>query len=154
VRDVLNGNVEVGQNVLIADAQHHIQGLSTADFLAQQGKTVEVIVPFESPGQTVEQLTRMALMRRLSWGGVKITPQAVLRKISGNTVTVATPLTGEERVIENVDTVILSYGSVENNAFYYALKGQVKELYAVGDCQGVRKIIWATNDGATVARKI
>ncbi len=154
VRDVLNGNVEVGQNVLIADAQHHIQGLITADFLAQQGKKVEVIVPFESPGQTVEQLTRMALLRRLAWGGVKITTQAVLRKISGNAVTVATPLTGEERVIENVDTVILSYGGVENNALYYALKGQVKELYAVGDCQGIRKIIWATNDGATVARKI
>ena len=154
VRDVLNGNVEVGQNVLIADAQHHLQGLITADFLAQQGKKVEVIVPFESPGQTVEQLTRMALLRRLAWGGVKITTQAVLRKISGNTVTVATPLTGEERVIENVDTVILSYGGVENNALYYALKGQVKELYAVGDCQGIRKIIWATNDGATVARKI
>jgi len=154
VRDVLNGNVEVGQNVLVVDGQHHIQGLSTADFLAQQGKTVEVIVTFESPGQAVEQLTRMALMRRLAWGGVKITTQSMLRKISGNTVTVAAPLTGEERVIENIDTVILSYGGVENNALYYALKGQVKELYAVGDCQGVRKMIWATNDGATVARKI
>ncbi len=34
------------------------------------------------------------------------------------------------------------------------MKGQVKELYAVGDCKGVRKLIWATNDGATVGRKI
>ena len=80
--------------------------------------------------------------------------QSRLKGISGNTVTVAAPLTEEERVIENIDTVILSYGGVENNELYYALKGQVKELYAVGDCNGVRKTMWATNDGATVARQI
>lgn len=49
---------------------------------------------------------------------------------------------------------MLSYGGIENNGLYYALKGKVKELYAVGDCKGVRKIMWATNDGATLAREI
>jgi len=154
VRDVLDGKVEVGQNVLIADEQRHIQGLCTADFLAQQGKKVEVITPYPSAGEDMEQLTRMILLPRLVWAGVKITPSSRLKEISGNTVTVVTPLTMEERVIENVDTVILSYGGVENNELYYALKGQVKELYAVGDCKGVRKVVWATNDGATVARMI
>ena len=154
VRDVLNGQVEVGQNVLIVDVQRHIQGLSTADFLVKQGKKVEVIFPYPSPGEEVEQLTRMVLIPRLSWAGVKLTPNARLKEISGNTVTVVTPLTGEERVIDNIDTVVLSYGSVENNELYYALKGQVKELYAAGDCKGVRKIVWATNDGAVVARMI
>ena len=154
VRDVLAGKVEVGQNVLIADAQSHIQGLSTADLLAQQGKKVEVIVPWQTAGEAMEQLTRMTLLRRLAWAGVRVTTESRLKEISGNTVTVAAPLTEEERVIENIDTVILSYGGVENNELYYALKGQVKELYAVGDCNGVRKTMWATNDGATVARQI
>jgi len=154
VRDVLDGKAEVGQNVLIVDVQQHIQGLSTADFLAQQGKKVEVICPYSRPGASVEELTHMALTRRLAWAGVKITPETSLKEVSGTIVAVVSNYSGEERVIESVDTVILAYGDVENNGLYYALKGKVKELYAAGDCKGVRKILWATSDGATIARMI
>jgi len=154
VRDVLDGKAEAGENVLLVDVQRGIQGLSTADFLAQQGKKVQVITPYARPGETIEELTHMALTRRLAWAGVRIIPETSLKEVSGNTVTVTSTYTTEDRTIEGVDTVILSYGDVENNGLYYALKGQVKELYAVGDCNGVRKILWATNDGATVARAI
>lgn len=173
VRDVLTGKVEVGQNVLIVDGQRHIQGMSTADFLAQQGKNVEVITPYPSLGEEMEGITRMTLFQRLFQAGVKMTPSTMLKEISGNTVTVAATsvgllgdlaalagygdapaATGEERVIENIDTVVLSYGSVANDNLYYALKGQAKEVYAVGDCRGVRKLVWATNEGAALAREI
>ena len=154
VRDVLTGKAEVGQNVLIIDCQRHIQGLSTADFLAQQGKKVEVVTHDPAPGQDMEGGTRMALTRRLFQAGVKITPNMRLKEISGDTVTLANFYTDEETVIENVDTVILSYGGVENNELYYALKGKVGELYACGDCRGVRKLVWATNDGAAIGRMI
>jgi NADPH-dependent 2,4-dienoyl-CoA reductase/sulfur reductase-like enzyme len=154
VRDVLTGKAKVGQNVLIVDYQLHIQGLSTADFLAQQGKKVELITPGPYPGQEMEGGTRLALMRRLTQAEVKITPNMRLKEISGNTVALANFYTDEETVIEGVDTVILSYGGVENNSLYYSLQGQVKELYAVGDCKGVRKLVWATNDGATIGRTI
>jgi len=173
VRDVLTGKAEVGQNVLIVDGQRHIQGLSTADFLAQQGKNVEVITPYPSLGEEMEGITRMTLFQRLFQAGVKLTPSTMLKGISGNTATVAATsagllgdlaalagydgapaATGEDRVIENVDTVILSYGGIANNELYYALEGQVKEIYAAGDCRGVRKLVWATNDGAALAREI
>jgi len=154
VRDVLTGKAEVGQNVLLSDGQHHIQGLSTADFLAQQGKNVEVITPAPSPGQQMESITRTTLFQRLYLAEVKLTPSTMLKEISGKTVTVANVYTDEERVIEGIDTVVLAYGGVENNDLYYALKGQVKELYAVGDCNGVRKLLFATNDGATIGRMI
>lgn len=154
VIDVINGKAEVGQNVLIVDVQRHIQGLGTADFLSQQGKTVELITPDPFPGEVMEAGTRMALYMRLSRAGVKLTPNTRLKEISGNTVTVTNVHTGQESVIEGVDTVILSYGGIENNELYYALKGQVKEVYAAGDCKGVRKIMWATNDGAEIGRMI
>jgi NADPH-dependent 2,4-dienoyl-CoA reductase/sulfur reductase-like enzyme len=154
VRDVLTGKAKVGQNVLIVDYQLHIQGLSTADFLAQQGKKVELITPGPYPGQEMEGGTRLALMRRLTQAEVKITPNMRLKEISSNTAALANFYTDEETVIEGVDTVILSYGGVENNSLYYSLQGQVKELYAVGDCKGVRKLVWATNDGATIGRTI
>jgi len=154
VRDVLDGKVEVGQNVLVVDYQRHIQGLSTADFLARQGKNVEVITPDVAPGDEIERITRMALLQRLYSNGVKITPCTRIKKISGNTITVANLFTDEDRDIEGIDTVVLSCGGVENNELFYALKGQVKELHAAGDCKGVRKILWAVNDGATIGRTI
>jgi len=154
VRDVLTGKAQVGENVVIADVQRHIQGLSTADFLAQQGKKVEVIFPLAEPGADMEQLTHGILLRKLAAEGVKFTPHTLLRRIEGNKVIVAEPMSEEERTIEGVDTVILSYGDTEDNKLYYALKGKVKELYQVGDCRGVRKIVWATDDGAQLAREI
>ncbi len=154
VRDVLSGKAEVGQNVLIVDTQLRTEGLTTADFLAQQGKKVEVISPWESPGSDIEQITRIYLMQRLAFSGVKITPRTSLKEISGNSVTVVNTYNSEERVLEGIDTVVLSYGSVENNELYYSLKGKVKEVYSAGDANGIRKILWATSDGATIARKI
>lgn len=154
VRDVLTEKAEVGQNVLVVDYQRHIQGLSTADFLAQQGKSVEVITPDPTPGDEIERITRSALFQRLYLNGVKLTSSTSLKEISGNTVTVANVFTDQGKAIEGIDTVVLSCGGVENNELFYALKGQVKELHAAGDCKGVRKILWATNDGATVGRMI
>ena len=87
VRDVLNERVTVGQNVLIVDSQRHIQGLSTADFLAIQGKKVELITADPYPGQDVESITRNAIFQRLYSNGVTLTPSTRLKGISGNTVT-------------------------------------------------------------------
>jgi len=102
----------------------------------------------------MESITRTTLFQRLYLAGVKLTPSTILRGISGNTVTVANVYTNEERVIEGIDTVVLAYGGTENNDLFYALEGQVKELYRVGDCNGVRKLLYATNDGATIGRMI
>jgi len=153
VRQVLTGRAEVGQTVLVIDGQRHIQGLSTADFLAQQGKTVELITEDPDVGMEMELVTKMALRYRLAMAGVKLTTATRLGKISGNTVTVIDLFTGQVREI-GIDTVVLSYGGLENNELYYALKDQVKEVYAVGDCKGVRKIVWATAEGAMVGRMI
>ena len=154
VREVLSGEAEVGENVLIVDNQWHIEGLATADFLAEQGKKVEVIYPLEAPGLLIEEVTRMALRRRLEQAKVKMTRGTSLRSISGNSVTVTNPGGEAERVIEGIDTIILSYGGVEDNDLYLALKDEFPEVYAAGDCNGVRKRRWAVNDGAVIGRQI
>ena len=148
------GRAEVGENVLIVDSQKHIQGLSTADLLSQQGKKVEVIFPYINPGEEMENITRWALLRRLTAGGVKMTPNTMLKRIAGNTVVVVDTQTKTERTINNIDTVVLSYGGKSNNNLYQALDGKVSALYSAGDCRTVRKILWATNDGAQVGRGI
>jgi len=163
VRDVLSGDVEVGENVLIVDNQRHIEGLATADLLAEQGKKVEVVYPLDSPAPFMESITKMALRQRLGWSKVMLTPRLHPLSISGNSVTLGVVEQSDGRsilsdkvgrVIQGIDTIILSYGGVEDNDLYYRLRDEYPEVYAVGDCNGVRKMLWAVNDGATVARKI
>jgi len=155
VIDVLTGKAQVGRNVAIADAYPHFQGLTCADFLAQQGKTVQVFSPMRDfQADQTESLTMSALRQRLYTAGVKIIPDEAVIMISGNTVTVANVYSAQMRQLEGIDTVVLAFGGVENSTLYYALKDKVKEIYAVGDCKGVRKILWAVNDGATVGRII
>ena len=154
VRAVLTGQVEVGQNVVIIAGEQHIQALSTADFLATQGKKVQVLTEEYFAGSQVELATRAALYQRLYQGGVALVPSTAVKEISGNTVVVANTFTREERRIEEVDTVVISFGGRENNALSQTLRGRVKELYAVGDCAGVKKLYDATREAARLGRKI
>ncbi|MBW2623717.1 MAG: FAD-dependent oxidoreductase, partial [Deltaproteobacteria bacterium] len=154
IREVLSGQAEVGQNVLLVDNQRHIEGLATADFLAEQEKKVQVIFPLDTPASNMEAITKMTLRRRLAWGGVTLTPRAQLKSISGSSVTVTDPALDEDRVIDGIDTIILSYGGVEDNDLYYQLKAEFPEVHAAGDCNGVRKTLWAVHDGAVVGREI
>ena len=50
--------------------------------------------------------------------------------------------------------MVLACGGRENNSLYYELRGQVPELYRVGDCNGVRRILDAILEGATLGRQL
>ena len=61
---------------------------------------------------------------------------------------------GREMEYDYVDTVVVGCGGQENNALYYALKDQVKEIHIVGDANGIRRLHDMTMDGAIVGRAL
>jgi len=154
VWQVLREEVAVGDNVVIIGDDDQMPSLSTADFLADRGKKVEVLCWGYYHGSKVEPATREAVYQRLLQKGVTLTPHTIVKEISGSTVVTLDRFTNAERKIGGVGTVVIACGGRENNALYYALKGQVKEVYVIGDANGVRKIHDATLEGATVARAI
>lgn len=153
-RAVLNGEAQVGDNVLIIAGEQNMEALTVADFCAQQGKRVEVVTEEYFAGIHVDPPTRMATYTRLCQGGVNFTPLHKVREIKPNSVIISNAFTLEDREIENIDTVIVACGGQEDNALYYALKGQVKELHRVGDCNGVRRLPDATLEASRTARSI
>ncbi|MDO8490913.1 MAG: FAD-dependent oxidoreductase, partial [Dehalococcoidia bacterium] len=153
-RAVLLGQAKVGQNVVVFANDQHIQGLSVADFLASQGKKVQVLTEEYEFGKLLDVSTKPAIYKKLLEAGVVLTPDRGIREISGSTVVSYNTLTGEEIMIEDVDTVVYAFGGKEDNVLFYALKGQIKELYAVGDCAGVRQLTSVTREAATAARRI
>jgi len=154
VRQVLNDEVSVGDNVVIIAGDEHIQALSTADFLAEQGKKVEVLSQDYQCGGTLEPCTKQVIYQRLYRKGVVLTANTGVKEISGKTVVAYNVFNQEERRIEGVDTVVIAYGGREDNGLYYALKDRVKEIHKIGDANGVRRIHDATREGAVVGRAL
>ena len=153
-RDVLSGEAKVGANVVVVDDVHTQQALSTAELLLEQGKRVEVISPLFYVGQDIGVTSIAPLYKRLFTRGVVLTPGTELRAVEGSAVIVANVYSGAERRIEGVDTVVLAAGSRSTDSLYRALKGQVSELYAVGDCVAPRGVHQAILDATRVARAI
>jgi N,N-dimethylglycine/sarcosine dehydrogenase len=153
-RDVLLGRAPIGDRVVLVDDVHTEDGLSTAEFLLDLGKRVEVVSRLFYPGQDIGATAIVPLYTRLFEKGVTLTPHTELRAIEGSAVVVANVYTGAERRIEGVDTVVLSMGSRSTDALYRALKGRVPEVYAAGDCVAPRGVHHAILEGMRVARAI
>ena len=153
-REVLAGEARVGENVVLIDDVHTEQALSTAELLLDQGKRVEVISPLFYVGQDIGVTSIAPLYARVYGKGVVLTPCTELRAVEGTTVVVVNVFSGAERRIESVDTVVLATGSRSTDELYRALKGQVAELHAAGDCVAPRGVHQAILDGTRVARAI
>ena len=153
VRQVLNSEVEIGDNVVIIAGELGMQALGTADFLAEKGKKVEVLYPYNQViPMTVEPNTRMSVYRRLYQNGAVVTVDTGVRRIEGSTVVAFNMLTSQERRIEGVDSVVIAYGGQPDDALYRALRDKVKEIHVAGDAHTIRKLHFITMDGATVGR--
>jgi NADPH-dependent 2,4-dienoyl-CoA reductase/sulfur reductase-like enzyme len=151
MKDVLTEEVEVGQNVLVVDYQHHLYGLDTADFLAERGKKVELITDVVCAGTEVDAYTiDTAYLNALS-RGVVITPLTGLKEVNGKTATVYHVITNIERQIEGIDTIVICTDEKANDTLYYALKGQVKELHLVGQALSPRKLLDSIADAYVAA---
>ena len=138
-RDVLLDRVRGGRaRVVVVDDVHTQQGLSTAEHLLDRGRRVEVISRLFYAGQDVGITSIAPLYSRLFAKGVTLTPHTDLVAVEGSAVVVANVYTRAERRIEGVDTVVLSMGSRSVDALYRALKGQVAEVHAIGDCVAAR----------------
>jgi 2,4-dienoyl-CoA reductase-like NADH-dependent reductase (Old Yellow Enzyme family)/thioredoxin reductase len=150
---ILKGEVVAGDKVIVFDTTGLQEAPTVADFLAEKGKKVELLTYFPSINAYWGLQTKMigthipVVWPRLKRNGVVITPLANIKEISGRMVTVADVYSSEERVIQDVDTIVMATGYRSNNRLYFDLKGKVKELYAIGDCALPRRALDAISEG-------
>jgi mycofactocin system FadH/OYE family oxidoreductase 2 len=153
--DALEGKNNIGDKVVIIDDDNDHQVAGVAEYLAEQGKSVEIIcrLPWVA-SETGLTNTTVFIYRRLLTKGVIFTPNSWVKEIGDRSVTIFNLPTNEERVIQPIDHVILATGNEANAEIYFALKSKVKEIYRVGDCLAPRKTIDAVYEGHVVGRKI
>ncbi len=152
-QQVLNRELKCGRRVLLIDLEGHHQGTGTAEFLADQGKTVHILTPALFAGGQLGPLQDLYLTRqRLARKGVTFTPDIAVLEIQGTTVKGLNVYSNEMVDFEDYDTVVLAAGGDSRDDLYFALKGKVNELYRIGDCVAPRKTDMAIVEGHRVGR--
>ncbi|MCL5958066.1 MAG: FAD-dependent oxidoreductase [Chloroflexi bacterium] len=154
VKDALLGVREVGQRVIVYDDDHHWPGASAAETLLDQGRKVEIVTSDLHVGSALEVCNFLAYYPRVLGKGAVFSPMLEIKEVSGTTVTVSNVYTGEERRIEEVDTVVVAAHNRSVNDLYEALAAKVKEVYLVGDAAAPRKIIEAIYEAELIGRGI
>jgi len=150
---ILNREIEAGQKVLLVDLDGHHQATGTAEFLADQGKTVHMIAPSLYVGAKLGPLQDLFLTRqRLAQKGVTFTPDIAVLEIQSTEVKGLNVYSNEILEFKGYDTIVLAAGNEAQEGLYFALKGKVKELHRVGDCVAPRKTDAAITEGNHIGR--
>jgi 2,4-dienoyl-CoA reductase-like NADH-dependent reductase (Old Yellow Enzyme family) len=149
---VLEGMVNVGNKVLIYDCTGQQEAPTTADYLGEKGILVELVTSQINIGMRWGMNIGILvghnpfIWQRLKQNGVHVTTHSMIKEISGRRLTLVDVWAGDGSVIDDVDTVVMSTGYFPNNTLYKSLEGQVKELYAVGDCVIPRRALDAVHN--------
>ncbi len=162
VRAVLSGEADTrpGQRVVVQAGDHHIQGLSAADFLADRGCNVHVLTEALYAGAQLETGTLEVLYQRLLTKGVSITPLTTIKLVDGRTVVTENTISKEEDRIQGVDMIVAAYGGEAVDSLYREAKRDrdpsrdTPALYLIGDAAAPRRLMDAILDGARVGRSI
>lgn len=150
--DVLQGKSSVGERVLIIDATGLQEGATVAEYLADQGKKVHVVTTFNQVGVFMGFTHNPTVQERLVSRKIVLIPRTRVTRMSGSMVYGTNVHHEEEFAIGDFDTVVSCTGYRANNSLYRALKGKVKELYAVGDCVAPQRALHAIHHGYNTAR--
>ena len=159
VWQVLKGEAELGKRVCLVDGDGSHRATSTAEFMADRDKAVQIVCASLYVGADLGPLQDLHLTRqRLLNKGCTFVPDTAVLEISGEAG--AKMLKGVN-VYSNVvtelgpfDSVVLALNQEVEDRLYKALKHKVKELYRIGDCVAPRKVDMAIWEGHKVGREI
>lgn len=154
-REILEGTGEVGNRVLFIDDNHHQEGLSTAEVLAEQGHEVTVISNAWFVGNEVDLTMRPDLYARLDNLGVTTQPLTKVKEIRPDgTVLVEHYQSHREWEMGPYDSIVYAAKGVANDVLRHQLKDQIPELHYIGDAFASRGLHDAVLEGTRVARLI
>src|SRR5262249_3620872 len=136
-----------GRRVVMVGAD--LAALELAELLALRGRRVSIVERGErlAPEVGTKRLTEhMDALDRL---GVAVNTGVAYEEITPHGIAIR-PDRGARREIA-ADTIVLAGELVADTAFYDAVKGDVPEVHAVGDCTGLGLIRKATEEATRVA---
>ena len=159
VWQVLKGEANLGENVLLIDYDGHHRATATAEWIVNQGKKCYMITSSLFIGCELGPLQDLYTTRqRLLQKGVTFCPDIAVMEVGGAR---GAKFAKGFDVYSNFwkewtgyDSVVLAMGQRVEDTLYFSLKGKVKELYRIGDAVSPRKVDMAIWEGHKLGREI
>jgi hypothetical protein len=147
VREILEARYSVGNKILFIDEHGGHHATATVEFLADQGKKVDLITSELFIGIELASLGDLYLTRqRLLQKGVTFTTDVRVDKIENGIVYARSIYSNRLIEYKDYDTIVLDMGDKSDDSLYFQLKGKV-ELYRIGDCVAPRGVDMAIFEG-------
>ena len=153
--DVIQGTHPVGDNVLFVDEDGGHHAMATAELLAEQGKRVDLVtsdlfIGIELAPRGELYLGRQRLLQKGATFRTDLEILNIETRATGPCVTARDIYTNATIRLDGYDTVVLDVGNTVVDDLYHQLKGDVAELYRIGDCVAPRGIDMAILEGRQV----
>lgn len=130
---VMSGTVKLSGRVLVVDNNGHWEGAGTAEYLAEQGCSVEIVTPDMMVGGDIESGTRTLFYRRAAIKGIVIRAGLALKAVEPGRVVVCPVFSGAgtqgfgryllvagaEMTIEGFDCVVAIIGRRSREDLYH-----------------------------------
>jgi 2,4-dienoyl-CoA reductase-like NADH-dependent reductase (Old Yellow Enzyme family) len=149
---VLAGDVRLSGRVLVVDDEGYHAAAGIAEMAAEAGAETELVTRKPSAGASLGLMISY-VVGRLQAVGVTMTPYMHVSRIGDHSVTLRSLSGGYERVVDDVDTLVVA--TMREPVDHLATElDTVPYLYLVGDALAPRGLREATYEGHKFARLI
>lgn len=154
--DVLLDMVSTGKRVAVVSQEDYYQTPCVAEYLAMQGKQVEVFHKSVHLGTEIARYSIGMVLKRMEDCGVKIHPNRLLSAVRTDGVDLISSWSGNRYRVDGFDSVVLVYGSVPQSGLFDELKAgsSVAELFLTGAAWVPRRLAEAVRHGANIGLMI
>jgi 2,4-dienoyl-CoA reductase-like NADH-dependent reductase (Old Yellow Enzyme family) len=153
-RDVMLGLKAAGERVVLIAMEDHMQPLTVASYLVDQGRQLRILYPTPAIAPLVGKYSIGASLAKLSRAGAEIRVMERVERIEAGRIVIRNVYSGVEREVCDFDSVVLACGGVAEDGLYRALQGSVPELHLLGDAYAPRRISFATRQAYHLTKTI
>ena len=151
---VLQGEVNVGASVVIADWRRDWVGMGIAEKLARDGCSVRLYVNGHFAGENLPQYVRDQKLGDLHKLGVQMIPMVKVFGADADNVYFEHMSAREAVIAEDVDTLVLALGHSSDDALSDTLREAGMEVHVIGDAATARTAEEAVYEGLDVASRL
>lgn len=148
----LLGEIETGQHVVVVGGG--LVGCETALWLAQQGKTVQIVEALDKILKLNAPLCHAnsdMLEELIPYNGIAVHCSARATRTTDKGLLIDTPA-GQQEL--QADTVLLCVGYQAERSLYEQLKFEIPDIHVIGDAKNVANIMYAIWDAYQVAGSV
>jgi mycofactocin system FadH/OYE family oxidoreductase 2 len=153
-RQVLRGEVDPGNKVLVVDFLNNHAATSMAEMLADSGVKVTMATAALYVGADLGPTQDLPLWYyRAQKKGIEFIPNVVVKEV-GRSVVLLNHYNWQEQALADLDSLVYVAPGRANDELYFTLKGKVNNLHRIGDALSPRKVEHAVLEGHRVGRII